>query len=139
MSGERGLFLLVNPLGSKLWRLKYRFEGKEKWLALGAYPEVPLKAARAKCDEARQLIRDGRDPSGERKTARQRQKLATSNSFEAIAREFIEKRGSGWVEKYRFNQLQRLQNHILPGQRLREARMQRLGALVLASGGFRFG
>jgi hypothetical protein len=69
LGDERGLFLLVNPSGSKLWRLKYRHADKEQLLALGAYPEVSLKIARAKRDEARMLIRDGRDPSRERKAS----------------------------------------------------------------------
>ena len=52
---EKGLFLLVTPSGGKLWRLKYRVDGKEKLLALGAYPEVSLKAARARRDDARRV------------------------------------------------------------------------------------
>jgi hypothetical protein len=69
LADEKGLFLLVNPLpaGSKLWRLEYRFAGKEKLLALGNYPEVTLRKAREERDEARRVIREGRDPSVERK------------------------------------------------------------------------
>jgi len=54
-----GLFLLVKPNGSRLWRMKYRFAGKEKLLALGAYPEVSLKNARDQRDDARRLLRGG--------------------------------------------------------------------------------
>jgi hypothetical protein len=57
-----GLYLLVNPQGPRLWRLKYRMHGKEKLLAIGAYPEVSLKRAREKRDEARRLLADGIDP-----------------------------------------------------------------------------
>jgi Arm DNA-binding domain len=77
---EKGLFLLVNPVGSKLWRLKYPFAGKEKLLALGAYPEITLKTARTKRDQARLAISAGRDPSGERKAAKRRQALEAQSS-----------------------------------------------------------
>ena len=95
---EKGLFLLVNPNASKLWRLKYPFAGKEKLLALGAYPEVSLKTARAKRDEARLAIRDGRDPCGERKAAKRRQVTEAQNAFRTIALEFIDKMGRRWGE-----------------------------------------
>ena len=62
---ERGLFLLVSPSGARLWRFKYRTHGREKLLALGAYPDVPLKRARDKRDEARRRLADGIDPSVE--------------------------------------------------------------------------
>jgi hypothetical protein len=81
-----GLYLLVNPQGSRLWRLKYRMHGKEKLLAIGAYPDVSLKRAREKRDEARRLLADGIDPSAQRKA----EKLADANTFEAIAREWLE-------------------------------------------------
>lgn len=97
-----GLFLLVQPTGSKLWRLKYRFGGKERLLALGAFDDVTLKQARAKRDEARKLIADGVDPSQVRKAeALQRRASAEAvdmeaaglplpGSFEAVAREWLE-------------------------------------------------
>jgi len=111
---EKGLFLLVNPAGSKLWRLKYPFAGKEKLLALGAYPEITLKAARAKRDEARLAIRDGRDPSGERKSAKRRQIQEAQNAFRTIALEFVEKMGRRWGERHRANAISRLETNIFP-------------------------
>ena len=63
LADSKGLYLLVTAAGSKLWRLKYRIDGKEKKLALGSYPEVGLKVARARRDAARQLAQAGRDPS----------------------------------------------------------------------------
>ena len=114
LADERGLFLLVNPAGSRLWRLKYRIGGKERLLALGAYPDVTLKAARAKCDEARLLIHDGRDPSAERRAAKRRAKLEVENSFRAIALDFIEKMGGRWSPKYRANAVSRLEMHLFP-------------------------
>jgi integrase len=82
---ERGLFLLVTPQGGRLWRLKYRYAGAEKLLALGAYPDVLLKRAREKRDEARSLVADGRDPSEIRKA----EKAARGNTFAAIAEEWL--------------------------------------------------
>ena len=62
-----GLYLLIKPDGGRYWRLKYRFAGKEKVLALGVYPEVTLAEAREARDEARRLLKRGTDPSAERK------------------------------------------------------------------------
>src|SRR5207237_1615938 len=62
LSDERGLFLLVMPTGSRLWRLKYRVNGREKLISLGAYPDVTLKRAREKRDAARRLIAAGIAP-----------------------------------------------------------------------------
>jgi len=63
LTDEKGLFLLVNPNGSKYWRLKYRFRGKEKQLSVGVYPDVSLKTARQRRDSARKLLKIGVDPS----------------------------------------------------------------------------
>ncbi len=89
---EKGLYLQIAHSGSKIWQLKYRFEGREKKMSLGPYPEVSLKAARTKRDDARALLQEGRDPSMERQTKRIEAKIARENTFGAIAREFIAKR-----------------------------------------------
>jgi integrase len=86
LSDERGLFLLVTPTGSRLWRLKYRLNGREKLISLGAYPDVTLKRAREKRDAARTLIADGVDPSVQRKAER----AALAQSFEGVAKEWLE-------------------------------------------------
>jgi len=86
LSDERGLFLLVMPTGSRLWRLKYRVNGREKLISLGAYPDVTLKRAREKRDAARRLIADGIDPSVQRKAER----AALAQSFEGVAKEWLE-------------------------------------------------
>lgn len=80
-----GLYLLLNPSGTRWWRFKYRFGGKEKLLSLGTYPEVSLKQARARRDEARRQIADYIDPADKRKA----EKLAAADTFEAIAREWL--------------------------------------------------
>lgn len=81
-----GLYLLVNPNGSRWWRLKYRYGGKERGISLGVYPEISLKRARSKRDEARRLVAEGVDPSAERKV----NKLARHETFKAIADEWLE-------------------------------------------------
>jgi len=80
-----GLYLLVNPTGSRWWRLKYRFGGKERGLSLGVYPTVTLKDARERRDEARRLIAKGLDPSSERQSA----KASQVETFEKIAEEWL--------------------------------------------------
>lgn len=84
-----GLFLLVNPNGSKLWRLKYRVAGKEKLLAIGIYPDVPLADAREARDHARRLLAAGSDPAAHRKAGKVQAKDAAANSFEVVAREWL--------------------------------------------------
>ena len=95
LSDEKGLFLLVNQSG-KYWRLKYRHGGKEKVLALGVYPEVSLKEARAKRDDARRLIAEGVDPSLARKQSKVANRLASEHNFEAIAREWHQSQLAIW-------------------------------------------
>lgn len=84
-----GLYLEVMPNGSRYWRLKYRFGGKEKRLALGVFPEVSLAVARDKRDTARTTIRNGIDPSAQRKADRRQALLATESSFSAVADEWL--------------------------------------------------
>lgn len=86
-----GLFVIVKPSGSKLWRLKYRFLGKEQQLSLGRYPEVSLKDARERRDRARALLSQGKNPSTEKKLAVSQARAATANTFKAIADELYEK------------------------------------------------
>jgi len=92
LSDEKGLYLLVDPKGGLLWRLKYRFSGKEKKLAIGTYPDVGLKEARDKRDEARSLLAAGIDPSQQKKTERRAQILSAANTFQAVADEYIGKK-----------------------------------------------
>ena len=84
-----GLFLLVNPNGSKLWRLKYRYTGKEKLLAIGSYPDVPLIDAREARDKARKFLAAGVDPGQHKRSEKARARTAATNSFEAVAREWL--------------------------------------------------
>lgn len=93
LADEKGLFLLVRSTGAKYWRLKYRIDGKEKLLALGVYPDVSLAKARKARDTAREQIAEGIDPSLHRKATAFARKDAATNSFEVVAREWLEKRG----------------------------------------------
>ncbi|MBB2931272.1 tyrosine-type recombinase/integrase [Paraburkholderia silvatlantica] len=104
LSDGGGLFLLLNPNGSRWWRLKYRFGGKEKLISLGTYPDVSLKEARDRRDEARKKLTAGYDPGEARKAQKRAESDQAANSFEVVARESavellaalrrIEKRGA---------------------------------------------
>ncbi|MDR1461937.1 MAG: Arm DNA-binding domain-containing protein, partial [Azoarcus sp.] len=96
LTDEKGLFILVNTNGSKLFRMKYRFDGKEKILSFGAYPDVSLRLARDRRDEARKLLAQGEDPGELRKAQRLARSEAPKNTFEAIGREWMKTRGREW-------------------------------------------
>lgn len=87
-----GLFLLVQPTGGKLWRFKYRMDGREQKLSLGAYPEVSLSEARKRRDEARQLLAAGKDPGVEKKRAKLRSSIQSEDTFSALSVEYCTKR-----------------------------------------------
>src|SRR5688572_28008479 len=81
-----GMFVIVNPNGSRWWRLKYRYGGKERGISLGVYPVVSLKLARQRRDEARARLADGIDPSHQR----QAEKVAQTLTFQLIAQEWLD-------------------------------------------------
>ncbi len=111
---ERGLFLLVTPAGGKWWRLRYKFDGKEKLLSLGTYPDVSLKDARTRRDEARKLLADGVDPGENRKATKAAKVERAANSFEVVAREWYEKNKKTWVDSHGDRILARLERDIFP-------------------------
>ena len=88
---ERGLFLLVQPSGGKLWRLKYRYLGKEKKLSLGTYPDVSLRVARERRDEARTILANGTDPATVKAALKDEAKEAAANTFASIGEEYVAK------------------------------------------------
>src|ERR1700722_1011898 len=114
-----GLFLVVMPSGSKYWRLKYFFAGKEKLLALGVYPEVSLADARERRAQARKSLAAGRDPAEVKNEGKRLAILKSVNAFETVAREWYEKRKHEWASSSARVTLARLEQHILPklGQR----------------------
>ena len=91
MFDANGLHVQITPSGSKLWRMKYRYRGKEKLLSFGPYPLVSLKDARAKRDEARLMLLDDLDPSAEKKRVRFEKDRARAITFGVIAEEYLEK------------------------------------------------
>ncbi len=92
-----GMYLEVMPNGSKYWRLKYRFAGKEKRLALGVYPDISLSDARGRRDDARKLLAHDTDPGAVKQSQKRQTKQSAANSFEAIAREFHKLKSPIWT------------------------------------------
>ena len=91
MADEKGLFLLLQPTGGKLWRLKYRIAGKEKKLGLGRYPDVTLKEARIRRDEARIMVANGVDPSVAKMAAKLAAQINAAITFQAVGEEYLDK------------------------------------------------
>jgi integrase len=111
---ERGLFLIVTPTGGKWWRFRYKLDGKEKLLSLGVYPDVGLKDARTRRDEARKLLADGVDPGEHRKAAKAAKAERGANSFEVVTREWFNKYSPGWAEHHGNRILRRFERDIFP-------------------------
>lgn len=109
-----GLFVLVTPAGGKLWRLKYRFGGKEKLLAFGAYPEVTLARARELRDDAKRALADGIDPGALRKINKAHAAACAANSFEVVARSWFAKAYADKAETTRTKTLTRLEQDVFP-------------------------
>lgn len=114
IADEKGLFMYVTTQGSKYWRFKYRFGGKEKLLALGVYDDVTLAKARVKRDEARKLLVDDIDPGEYRKSMKQVSDERSANSFEVVAREWFVKYSTTWVKSHADKIIQRFERDIFP-------------------------
>ncbi len=114
MADGGGLFLLVQPNGGKWWRLKYRFGGKEKLLALGVYPDVTLADARSRRDEARKLLANGADPGAVKQAQKKQAKVAAANSFELIARELHAMKTPMWSTSHAADWIKTLEREIFP-------------------------
>lgn len=109
-----GMYLLVKPNGSKYWRLKYRFLGKEKMLSIGVYPDISLADARQKREEARKVLAAGSDPGETKKAEKLAQKLSFENTFEAIAREWHQQKADRWSLRYRDEIIDTFEKDIFP-------------------------
>lgn len=114
LSDGYGLSLWVYPNGSKYWRLAYRFNGKQKTLALGVYPDISLKQARMKRIDAKELIKEGKDPSLEKKKEKAMAVENNANTFEVIAREWYDNRKDIWKPRYAVEVIKRLEEDIFP-------------------------
>ncbi len=114
MSDTAGLYLEVSPKGGKWWRLKYRYMGKEKRLSLGVYPDVSLKDARQRRDDARKLLANGIDPSENRKAVKTSKAEQAESSFEVVAREWFANQSSAWSASHADTIIRRLERDIFP-------------------------
>ena len=111
---ERGLYLEVAPAGGKWWRFKYRFQGREKRLSLGVYPDVSLRDARDRRDEARKLLADSVDPSENRRAAKSARTDSAANSFEVVTREWFNKYSPGWAPGHSSRVIRRFERDLFP-------------------------
>jgi len=114
LADERGLFLLVNTSGSKYWRLKFRVDGKEKLLSFGTYPEVRLREARERRDEAKKLMAAGVDPAENRKAQKAARVEEVSNSFEVLCREWLIQRSDTVEPAQTAKTLARMEKDVFP-------------------------
>ncbi len=114
LSDEKGLYLFIRPNGSKSWRLKYRFLGKEKTLSIGLYPDVGLAQARAARERARKQLAENADPGYAKQLSKRSAKEAAENSFEAIAREWFTKFSTKWSDSHAKRILRRLEKDVFP-------------------------
>lgn len=117
LGDERGLYLLVKAVdgaAAKYWRFDYRFAGVRKTAAFGVYPDVPLRDARERRDEARRLLAAGVDPAHAKQARKQAAKAAAANSFEVVAREWFWKNKAGWSEGHAKRVLRLLEKDLFP-------------------------
>lgn len=114
LSDSGGLYLIVNRNGSKYWRMKYRFAGKEKMLSIGVYPQVTLAEARNQRDDAKKLLAQNKDPSEQKQLARLEKHLASESTFEAVACEWHTSKADRWSLRYRDEIIDTFEKDIFP-------------------------
>ena len=114
MSDGGGLYLLLTKTGAKWWRLDYRFGGKRKTLSMGVYPQIGLKDARERRDDARKLLANGIDPGEQRKAVKATNQLNATSSFEAVAREWFIKNRGGWAPTHADKIIKRFERDVFP-------------------------
>ncbi len=114
LSDGFGLFLLVTSAGGKLWRMQYRFAGKQKLLSFGSYPSISLADARQKREDARKILASGADPSAVKKAQKAATISSSHNSFEVVARNWHRSKSEVWAESHAATTLARLEKNIFP-------------------------
>jgi integrase len=114
LSDGKGLYLMVNPVGSKLWRWKYRFLGKEKVMSLGAYPDVSLAQARDGMGAARKLLASGTDPMAKRASDKVAQQASAENSFQSVALRWWEHWHGAKSARHADDVMRRLKADVFP-------------------------
>ncbi len=114
LTDRAGLYLHVTPAGSKLWRMRYEFDRKEKLLSFGPYPDISLAEARDSRENAKRLLRQGRDPRLEKRLELGRQREALANSFEVVARDWFARMVPIWTEHHADDVLTSLARDVFP-------------------------
>ena len=114
LSDERGLYLLIAPIGTKSWRMNYRFSGIQKTLSIGIFPDVSLADARDKRDQAKKLLASGIDPSEIKRVERLQREIVSSNNFEAIARDWFDRHLSQKAETTKAKVISRMERYVIP-------------------------
>lgn len=114
LADGKGLYLQVMPNGARYWRMKYRFDAKERLASFGVYPEVSLAEAREKCLAARKLLASGVDPGESKKELKRVRVMQAASSFEAVAREWFENQKDGWSEIYAGKVINSLEVDVFP-------------------------
>ncbi len=113
LNDGKGLFLLVHPNGSKYWRMKYHFQGKEKLYSIGVYPTVSLADARKKCLEAKEQLAQGINPTQVKQQTKNSSEL-TTNTFQQIAEKWIGIKSKTWSENYTKKLVQSFKKNLYP-------------------------
>jgi integrase len=114
LSDSGGLFILIATTGGKLWRYSYRFDGKQKTLALGSYPDTGLKEARDRHAAARKILAEGVDPNENRKNEIAAKKLSSINSFELVAREWWQSHMKNKADSHKEKVIRRFELYLFP-------------------------
>lgn len=114
MTDGDGLYLLLQPTGAKWWRFDYRFDGKRKTLSMGVYPDVSLKQARERREQARRLVAEGVDPSTHRRATKAARIEAATNSFERVAREWYSRQTTVLAPVTAEKLIRRLEGDLFP-------------------------
>lgn len=114
LSDGNGLFLLITPSGGKLWRWKYRFNGQEKSLSIGKYPQISLVQARQEAEIARKQLANGISPADAKQEAKAQQKTAQMNCFENVARDWHSKNINRWKPLHAVRIMRYLENDVFP-------------------------
>ncbi|WP_288648738.1 tyrosine-type recombinase/integrase [uncultured Klebsiella sp.] len=114
LADSGGLFLFVPPSGKKVWRMRYRFEGREKTLVIGPYPEIPLTEARAKQSEAKMKLLSGVDPAEQKQAIKKKEKEELADTFGDIFREWHTHKSKVWSKGYADEMMSMFSDDILP-------------------------
>lgn len=110
----QGMYLEIMPNGSKYWRMKYRFAGKEKRLAIGVYPDVSLAEAREARTQAKTLLKENKDPSQEKQKARQQVFKDAEHTFQSIAEQWYARHRQTWKDAHAVKIWRRIEMHVFP-------------------------